>query len=215
MGTLHASHTELELKMKLTDYHARPLIVLLIAAISCLFPPSADADSLVTFSASGQFLNQVNDHPALLTGGFVVDPSSGLIVSVDFYHGATRLNVLDSAGTFSAELPDIFLVDATNSMGDHLRLLLVAPNNEGTLLGYTGGSICSDQLYGLEPACVDQSFVSSVFVEHGNLGYAGVDDLYSGSVTAAGTTRVPETGSFAMVGAFMLIAAMRWCGRRG
>src|SRR5262245_43501499 len=121
--------------------------------------PGARADTFEQFTVSGTFLNV----PFLaLGGGFIVDNTTGQVVSVDFFHGTTELDLLASAGA-TPGVPNVFHIGATNSVADHLGLLLVAPGNAGSLLGYTGGPICADFMI---DQLTDCALHSSAFVSH-------------------------------------------------
>jgi len=152
--------------------------------------PGARADTFEQFTVTGTFLN----FPFLaLGGGFIVDNTTGQVVSVDFFHGPTELNLLTSAGA-TPGLPNVFHIGATNSVADHLGLLLVAPGNAGSLVGYTGGPICADLMLDQLPDC---AFASSAFFSHlfPDNAYEATDDLFVGQVTDAGpvTTADPST----------------------
>ena len=53
--------------------------------------PAARGDAFEQFTTTGQFLNFPN---VALTGGFIVDETTGQVVSIDVFHGLTELNVL-------------------------------------------------------------------------------------------------------------------------
>lgn len=149
--------------------------------------PSALAQetSLVEFRVSGTFLNRPNNEPAAtLSGWFIVNQNNGTVVRADFYHGNTELPILSTAKKQST---DVFWLHATNTAGDYLNVLLVAPQNDGSLAGYTGGALCN----GSHPSCL----LDSSHPEYGAVGsnfnvlyggYSTNDDLYSGSVTKSG-----------------------------
>jgi hypothetical protein len=172
----------------------------MISSLSCsLFlmlclVPTARGDTFEQFTTTGQFLNFPN---VALTGGFIVDETTGQVVSVDFFHDTTELNLLASAGA-TPGVPNVFHIGATNSLADHLGLLLVAPGNAGSLVGYTGGPICADLMIGQLPDC---AFNSSAFFSHlfPDDAYAATDDLFVGQVTDAGPVATPDPSTLALL----------------
>jgi len=133
----------------------------LVFAALLLIARPARADSFESFSATGSFLNEPN---LSLSGGFIVDETTGQVASVNFFHGPTELNILGMTGAPSV-LPDAFLIQAFNQLGDELALLFVAPGNQGSLSGYTGGVVCSTTTVDvtMDPACGNRA---SAFSPH-------------------------------------------------
>src|SRR5262249_50545139 len=142
-----------------------------------------------------------------LSGGFIVDETTGEVASVNLFHGPTELNILGM--TFSpSELPDAFLIQAFNQLGDELALLFVAPGNQGSLSGYTGGVVCSDTTVGVNPACDN---FASAFSPHIP---AISDDVFIGEITDVGPSPSPiaEPGTLTLVG--LGLVALLVAGRR-
>lgn len=145
--------------------------------LACRVPMAiAQDNTFVEFSVSGTFLNQPNNVPATLSGWFIVNENNGKVVRADFFHGSTELPTLTGSGEL---LPDVFGLYLTNTAGDLLNVLLVAPENDGSLADYTGGIICTGAI-GSE--CGEYG---SNFNGHDH-GYGTNDDLFFGSVTEAG-----------------------------
>src|SRR5215813_1755684 len=57
---------------------------------------------------------------ATLSGSFVVDLTTGFVVSTDLFHGATELNIIGNQGANDPTFPDVYLLQVTNSDGDLL-----------------------------------------------------------------------------------------------
>lgn len=146
---------------------------------ACLFAfslvPSVRADTFAQVTVTGFFQNFPN---LALTGGFIFDENTRQIVSVDFFHGSDQLDLL--VGSFN-----VSSILATNSVGDHLSLLLVG-----------SGQICGDRTVDQLPEC---NFQSSAFVSHVGLGYEAFDDLAMGQYTI--TPKTPEPGSLILLAA--------------
>ncbi len=137
---------------------------------------TAQDNPFVEFRVSGTFLN--TNVKAILSGWFIVNEENGQVVRADFFHGSTELPTLTSSVEL---LPDSFSLYLTNTAGDSLNLILVAPRNDGSLAGYTGGPICTAS-YLPEPACGE--YESSFF--KGRVSYDTEDLVFVGSVTEAG-----------------------------
>src|SRR5215471_4080649 len=115
---------------------------LLVAIV--MFNQPARADSFELFTASGTFQNVIVDETrATLSGSFVVDLTTGFVVSANLFHGATELNIIVNQGANDPTSSDLYLLGLSNSDGDVMGLVLVAPNNLGSLSNYTGGTLCS------------------------------------------------------------------------
>jgi len=85
---------------------------------------------LELFTASGTFQNVIDGQSrATLSGSFVVDLTTGFVVSTDLFHGATELNIIGNQGANDPTFPDVYLLQVTNSDGDLLALVLAATNN--------------------------------------------------------------------------------------
>lgn len=165
---------------------SRILLAALVLPLATQIPiASSQHNPFVEFSVSGTFLNRPNNEPAAtLSGWFIVNQNNGMVVRADFYHGNTELPILSNA---KKESTDVFRLNATNTAGDYLNLLLVAPQNDGSLAGYAGGALCN----GVHPSCL----LDSSHPEYGDVGsnfnvlyggYSTNDDLYSGSVWRSG-----------------------------
>lgn len=145
--------------------------------LACRVPMAMPNDNpFVEFRVSGTFLNQPNNVPATLSGWFIVNENNGKVVRADFFHGSTELPALMSSRGL---LPDVFLLSLTNTAGDLLNVLLLAPESDGSLADYTGGVICTGAN---GPEC---GGYGSNFNAHDH-GYSANDDLSFGSVTEAG-----------------------------
>lgn len=166
---------------------SRILLAALVLPLATQIPiASSQHNPFIEFSVSGTFLNRPNNEPAAtLSGWFIVNQSNGMVVRADFYHGNTELPILSNAKKQST---DVFWLHATNTAGDYLNVLLVAPQNDGSLAGYTGGALCNGSYPSwclLDSSHPEYGGIGSNFnVLYG--GYSTNDDLYSGSVTKSG-----------------------------
>jgi hypothetical protein len=178
----------------------------LVFAALLLIARPARADSFESFSATGSFLNEPN---LSLSGGFIVDETTGQVASVNFFHGPTELNILGMTGAPSV-LPDAFLIQAFNQLGDELALLFAAPGNQGSLAGYTGGVVCSDTTVSIVPACGN---FASAFTPHQSPAM-GTDDVFIGEITDVGSSPSPtaEQSTLTLVG--LGLVALLVAGRR-
>ena len=182
-----------------------------ISSLSCFLflmlcvVPAARGDTFEQFTTTGQFLNFPN---VALTGGFIVDETTGQVVSVDVFHGLTELNILGTTGPVPG-LPADFAIVAHDPAGDSMTLLLYAPGNGGSLQGYTGGLICTGASDTIILLC--GGFGSAFFLAGAPDAYAATDDLFVGSVTDSGPAQVPEPSVLAFLGTG---AAVLFLGRR-
>ena len=80
--------------------------------------PAARGDAFEQFTTTGQFLNFPN---VALTGGFIVDETTGQVVSIDVFHGLTELNVLGTTEQVPG-LPSDFAIVAHDPAGDSMIL---------------------------------------------------------------------------------------------
>ena len=190
--------------MKINKCCSAMLPLALLSVALCLVAQLARADSFEQFTAAGVFLDKpVDNTPATLSGGFIVDETTGTVASVDFFHGTTELNILLGAG-IDASNPNLFNISVTNSAGDVMGLPLVLQLGESSLAGYPGGAICSDffLMGGNFPACGSNATggVSGAFTAF--LTKPEADDVYIGVVLDTGPatppTPVPEPGTLAM-----------------
>jgi len=129
----------------------------------------------VQFRVSGTFVNYTNNVQATLSGWFIVNEDNGKVVRADFFHGSTELPALISS---RGQLPDVFSLNMTNTAGDLLNLILLAPESDGSLADYAGGAICAALIQ--VPGC---GGVLSNFIAHDHDPLH--DDLNFGSVTEA------------------------------
>jgi hypothetical protein len=176
----------------------------LVFAALLLIARPARADSFESFRATGFF----NDTPNLpLSGGFIVDETTGQVASVNLFHGPTELNILGMAGASS---PDTFSILAFNQLGDALGLLFVAPGNQGSLTGYTGGVVCSITTLDvtMDPACGTDASTFSPHIP------AISDDVFIGEITDVGSSPspIPEPSTLMLVG--LGLVALLVAGRR-
>ncbi len=156
--------------------NARFVFIAVFLFLVCWVPMATAQDNpFVEFRVSGTFLN--TNVKATLSGWFIVNEENGQVIRADFFHGSTELATLTS----SVELvPDAFSLYLTNTAGDSLNLILVAPQNDGSLAGYAGGPICTAS-YVPEPCGGSES---SFF--KGRVSYDTEDVVSVGSVTEAG-----------------------------
>jgi len=120
----------------------------------------------VKFTVSGTFSNA---DKAPLSGWFIVNEENGAVVRADLFHGSHELSTLRVATG-----PSYVTLGLVNSRGDIMNLFLVAPGNDGSLAGYTGGDLCTANL-------VCGGYASSYF--GGYVSYDTEDVLYEGSVS--------------------------------
>jgi len=166
--------------------------------------PAVRGDSFEQFTTTGQFLN---DPHVALTGGFIVDNTTGQVVSIDVFHGLTELTLLGITGP-DPGVPDDFLIVAHDPAGDSMNLVLYAPGNGGSLQGYAGGPICTT--LNAQPLC--GGFASNfIFLADLPDFEKAIDDVWFGSVTDSGPAQVPESSVFVFLGTG---AAVLFLGRR-
>lgn len=130
----------------------------------------------VRFTVSGMFSNA---DKAQLSGWFIVNEENGAVVRADLYHGSHELSTLSVAPG-----PDYVTLGLVNSRGDIMHLFLMAPGNDGSLAGYTGGKICSN--VDIHCGMYESSFFG------GFVSYDTEDVLYEGSVSNG--ARLPMVG---------------------
>ena len=156
---------------------SRFLFVVVFLLLMCWVPMATAQDNpFVEFRVSGTFLN--TDVKATLSGWFIVNENNGKVVRADLFHGSTDLPTLTGSGEGSPDAFDLFL---TNPAGDILNLVLVAPGNDGSLAGYTGGAVCT----GSYPPVPECGGYGSAFFK-GHVGYDTQDEVFVGSVTEVG-----------------------------
>jgi len=92
---------------------ARLLLFLLLCVV-----PAVRGDSFEQFTTTGQFLN---DPHVALTGGLIVDKTTGQVVSIDVFHGLTELTLLGITRP-DPGVPNDFLIVAHDPAGDSMNL---------------------------------------------------------------------------------------------
>jgi len=80
--------------------------------------PAVRGDSFEQFTTTGQFLN---DPHVALTGGLIVDKTTGQVVSIDVFHGLTELTLLGITRP-DPGVPNDFLIVAHDPAGDSMNL---------------------------------------------------------------------------------------------
>jgi len=158
--------------------------IILATLLLAVCAPSAHADIISTFDASGTF----GDGSAL-TGTITIDTSNGLVTATDLFVGSPG-----NVGPFTSFVQSLpsgqTAIDTTGAGGSELFLMLGA----GSLVGYSGSDLCSTT----EACTVFGAF--SFYAEGGML----VSALSSGDLTEAGTgVNTPEPPSM-----FLLIAGL-------
>ena len=156
------------------------IAVAILLGLGCLASSAASqGNSFVRFDVSGTFLNWPNGQPPMhLSGWFVVNEDNGRVVAADLFHGKTEL----SSGLISTQGPsNSFWFWVSNAANDILSMELVAPGNDGSLAGYTGGPLCSAS-FGIGTEC---GYSDSSFFDGQLPGYSGEDQVYVGSVSNA------------------------------
>lgn len=147
----------------------------MLLALGCLASSATSQDnSFVRFDVSGTFLNY--QPPAHLSGWFVVNEDNGKVVAADLFHGNTEL----SSGLISTQGPaNAFWFWVSDAANDILNIQIMAPGNDGSLAGYTGGPLCSAS-FGIGNEC---GYSDSSFFDGQIPGYFGEDQVYVGSVS--------------------------------
>ena len=116
----------------------KALFILALLTVTIL--PIASADSFEEFAVTGNFLAGIpcltNSDAGVMCpfgGGFIVDETTGQVVLVDLFHGATQFNILGSPFLDTS----FYTIIAFDSIGDELQVVLPV----SSLIGYTGGPI--------------------------------------------------------------------------
>ncbi len=169
-------------------------LFLLVTLCSSL---AAHAD-IVTFNLSGALTASAG--PSSITGTVTLDTATGLFTDSNFdvtYDGTSHLftGAPFDVGTISATLS---FADFGASFANFFGLDLPV----GSLIGYGGGSLCSDTSPCVDPASsIDTSFVSTKGTNF---------DVSTGSLTPT-ATEVPEPSSLMLLstGALGVLAGLR------
>jgi hypothetical protein len=150
-------------------------VILILAAV--LVGPglfAASADTMTTFNVTGTFTNG-----ATLSGSIVIDTTTGVVSSGTVIAGGitfTFVNPADFQGSYGSE----YLAQLSTTPGFSVPFLdLLFPT--GSLIGYTGGDLCSDS----DPCSIAQSDLNGLIIVH----------LSQGS----SSTTVPEPSSLLLL----------------
>jgi PEP-CTERM motif len=177
----------------------RNLIVFALAACGSACAGSVTIDVTATFGPENLLVPTAD-----LTGSFVLNESTGVITSVDLTVGPilpsepaepfyTTYTVLDDQDPEGASVYQIQAspVGASSTVLSLRFVTATGPGNEGTLVGYTGGALCTvDTLSFPDPAqCED---LNSTVDKEGIEGDALLSGTASEASAGTGTSAAPE-----------------------
>ena len=160
----------------------KSLWIILTVLVVAIAAPIAHADSV--FTVTGSF-----DNGAILSGTATINTSTGLVTALDLsttgaFVSGPYTTVDPGQGPFFGD----YIVSSTLS-NSSIDLLFPPP---GSLVGYAGGSLCSD---------IDSCF----FISALNIAPFSIFPLTSGSLTPQVTTPEPSSVALMLLGIGLLL----------
>jgi PEP-CTERM motif len=183
-----------------------------LATLTCLVfaPASLLADTTDTFTISGTFLDG-----STLSGTITIDVTTGMIGSnnIVWTGSSTTLGPFNAPPGPAVGMQTGAVVALLNDADNDVLILALDTDNApnpGTLVGYTGGALCTFSSETTPPDPCTDPFANTVLLPLG----APQLDLQSGSATLTSSVLTPEPSSVLLLGAGLLSLGILRHGQR-